>query len=260
MSCKKITKADILFVRALGQRKTRRETGLFIVEGEKMVQELLGSPLHIHSLYALDAWYAGCPDLPASLHDKCYTLTTNDLERISSLKTPNQVLAVVHQPTHTLEMQHITDALSLALDRVQDPGNLGTILRLADWFGIDDIVCSEDSADVFNPKVIQASMGAVFRVRVHYRPLVPYLQAVTGQGLPVYGTFLDGRPIYDEVIRPHGVIVMGNESQGISPAVAGYVGQRLRIPCYPEGKPRSESLNVAVATALVCGEFRRRSR
>jgi len=144
----------------------------------------------------------------------------------------------------------------LALDGIQDPGNLGTIIRIADWFGIPDIICSHDTVEVYNPKVVQATMGALSRVRVHSLDLSECMKQV--EELPVYGTFLDGVNIYKQPLTSYGLIVMGNEGNGITPAVEQYISQRLFIPNFPQGKPTSESLNVAVATAIVCGEFRRR--
>ena len=148
----------------------------------------------------------------------------------------------------------------LALDDVQDPGNMGTIVRLADWFGIRDIVCSEATADCFNPKVVQATMGAITRVRVHYLPLPGLLEKALSDGIPVYGTFLDGDDIYGAELSADGILVMGNEGKGIGPDVEKCVSRRLYIPSYPGGTATSESLNVAVATAVACAEFRRRLR
>jgi TrmH family RNA methyltransferase len=144
----------------------------------------------------------------------------------------------------------------LALDRVQNPGNLGTIIRLADWFGISDIICSEDTADCFNPKVVQATMGAILRVHVHYINLAAWLK--NQHDTKIYGTFLEGENIYSAQLDKSGVIVMGNEGQGISAEVAATVSHKLLIPPYPADRSGSESLNVAVATAVICSEFRRR--
>ena len=145
--------------------------------------------------------------------------------------------------------------LVLALDTVQDPGNLGTIVRIADWYGIEDILCSPLCADLYNPKVVQATMGALARVRVHYVDLVEFLPRI---GTPIYGTFLDGQDIYGQSLTPTGIIVMGNEGNGISPEVRKLVTHSLFLPSYPPGRITSESLNVAIATAVVCAEFRRR--
>ena len=151
-----------------------------------------------------------------------------------------------------------TQELMLALDGVQDPGNLGTICRIADWFGIENIICSQDTADIFNPKAIQATMGAISRVHVHYTDLQKYLRNASDADIPVYGTFLDGDNIYEHRLSPHGIIVMGNEGKGISAGIAQNISRRLLIPNYPPERITTESLNVAVATAITCAEFRRR--
>ena len=178
------------------------------------------------------------------------------MERISQLKSANSVLAVVELPRHSLAKAQPAKNLVLALDRVQNPGNLGTIIRLADWFGISDIVCSEDTADCFNPKVVQATMGAILRVRVHYTNLSQWF--ANQHDTKIYGTFLEGENIYSAELDKSGVIVMGNEGQGISAEVAETVSHKLLIPPYPADRCGSESLNVAVATAVICSEFRRR--
>ena len=195
---------------------------------------------------------------PGGWHGSPEVISHKEMELISSLKTPSDMLALVEIPRHGLSVRGLSGVLSLALDGVQDPGNMGTILRLADWFGMRDVICSETTADCFNPKVVQATMGAIARVRVHYVPLARWLGEVRAAGIPVYGTFLDGEPIYDAALSPGGVIVMGSEGQGVSPEVAELVSRRLFIPPFPVGEPTSESLNVATATAIVCSEFRRR--
>ena len=161
-------------------------------------------------------------------------------------------------PRHDLGTVHADEELVLALDEVQNPGNLGTIVRLADWFGIGDIVCSPGTADCFNPKVVQATMGAILRVRVHYTDLPRFLAEAAGRGTPVYGTFLEGDNIYDAPLTRGGIVVMGNEGRGVTPETARTVTRKLFIPPYPADRHGSESLNVAMATGIVCAEFRRR--
>ena len=181
-----------------------------------------------------------------------------ELSRASLLKTPQEALAVFRIPQYEAEAEVVRRSLCLALDGVQDPGNLGTIIRIADWFGIRHIFCSAGTADAFNPKTVQATMGALARVQLHYcdlRELVASLPDV-----PVFGTFLDGGDLYTQELSANGLIVMGNEGNGISPELAAVVNRRLLIPNYPQGEETSESLNVAVATAVVCAEFRRRMR
>lgn len=235
-----ITNADIKLIRSLRDKKYRQQYGLFVVEGDKMVQEALSSPMEVVNVYRKGE------------------IGENAMSRISSLDTPSPSLAVIRIPERDSSRAYeIRDGLYLALDSVRDPGNLGTIIRLADWFGIDGIYASEDTVDVFNPKTIQSTMGAVFRKSVIYCDLVRVCEAFRASGRPVYGTFLDGENIYGADLRPDALIVMGNESNGISAPVAGKVSSRLHIPSFAEGAT-AESLNVAIATAVTVSEFRRR--
>lgn len=245
-----MTKADIQLIRALADKRGRTEQGLFIAEGEKLIGELRASALRVRRIYALEGIFEG-PDVE--------TVAPRDMERISQLKTPSKALALVEIPRHRLHPETLANQLTLALDQVQNPGNLGTIIRLADWFGIGDIVCSEDSADCFNPKVVQATMGAILRVRVHYTPLVPLLTDAAVRGISVYGTFLEGENLYEQSLSPTGIIVMGNEGRGVTDAVAHCITQRLFIPPWPADRRASESLNVAMATGIICAEFRRQA-
>lgn len=245
-----MTKAEIQLVRALADKRGRTEHGLFVAEGEKLIGELRSSHLRVRKLFALEGVFEG-PEVE--------TVAPRDMERLSLLKTPNNSLALVEIPHYRLAADDLKGRLTLALDEVQNPGNLGTIIRLADWFGISDIVCSEGSADCFNPKVVQATMGAILRVRVHYADLAPLLTQAAAQGTPVYGTFLEGTNIYDTPLTPTGIVVMGNEGRGVTEAVARTVTQKLFIPPYPADRRGSESLNVAMATGIVCGEFRRQA-
>jgi len=242
-----ITRAEIQAIRSLADKRGRIEHRAFVAEGEKLVDELRHSSLRVRRTLATEPIWSDAE-----------IVSTKEMERISQLKTANRALAIVDIPDYDLRLANPAEGLVLALDRVQNPGNLGTIIRLADWFGISDIVCSEDCADCFNPKVVQATMGAIIRVRVHYTDLTAWLASQRKAGVEVYGTMLDGENIYERGLSTCGVIVMGNEGQGISPAVAKQVSQRLFIPPYPAERNGSESLNVAIATAVVCAEFRRR--
>lgn len=239
-----LSKNDIKEIRALGQKKFRDERGLFVVEGEKLVEEALRSGFEIVGLYRTE-------DIGAEA-----------MSRISQLTHPSPALAVVRQPAPAMAAPILSpDELVLALDGIRDPGNLGTILRIADWFGIRQVLASEDTVEVFNPKVVQATMGAIFRVRVHYCGLPRVLECPAGPGMtevPVYGTFLEGDNIYEADLTRGGVLLMGSEANGISPEVAATVTRKLFIPPFPPGAHTSESLNVAVATAIACSEFRRR--
>ncbi len=219
----------------------RTQEGLFVVEGAKMVDEAVQSDMKVVRVLST-ADYTGAEHI-----------SPKDMERISRLKTPSSVLAVVEIPHNTFSRQIFANELVLALDDIQDPGNVGTILRTAAWFGIRNVICSPATADCFNQKTIQATMGAIFHVAVHYGELDDMLKDIQ----PVYGTFLDGENIYSSTLSPTGVIVMGNEGQGISDNVARVVSERLYIPsCNNVG---AESLNVASATAIVLAEFRRRN-
>ena len=240
-----ITRAEILDIKSLATKQGREELGAFIAEGEKLVGEIRNSDLRIRKIYQTKPIFA-----------EGEIVSEKEMERISQLKTANSVLAVVELPTSRLASVKPDKNLVLALDRVQNPGNLGTIIRLADWFGISDIVCSEDTADCFNPKVVQATMGAILRVRVHYTNLAEWLGS--HKGVTIYGTFLEGENIYNAQLDKSGIIVMGNEGQGISAEVAATVSHKLLIPPYPADRCGSESWNVAVATAVICSEFRRR--
>lgn len=249
-----VIKSEIAFVRSLSSKKERAASGLFVAEGEKLVGEMLASEFRVRKIFRCgeeDRSEAGSVDTER--------VSPKEMERISALKTPTPVLALIELPRYRLSAGTGTDDLALALDGVQDPGNLGTIVRLADWFGITDIVCSEASADCFNPKVVQATMGAILRVRVHYTDLGGFLRQAADAGLPVCGTFLEGENIYRASLPEAGIVVMGNEGRGISDAAAATVTRKLFIPPYPADRRGSESLNVAMATGIVCAEFRRQA-
>lgn len=243
-----VTKADIQWVRSLADKRARSEHGVFVAEGEKLVGELLASDFDVVRVFATSGFPGAEP------------VSQREMERLSHLKTHTPVLAVARVPRHGLPDEPGRE-LTIALDGVQDPGNLGTIIRLADWFGIGDVVCSHDTADCFNPKVVQATMGAILRVRVHYADLRRVLEHAAAHMESVYGTFLDGENIYEADLGEvsSGVIVLGSEGRGISPEVAAAITRKLHIPPYPAGNPASESLNVATAAAIVCSEFRRRT-
>lgn len=245
-------KNKIKYIRSLELKKNRKTEGVFLAEGHKLVGDLLGYfPCRL--LVATHEWMDAHPDCMAN---ESIEVTQDELSRVSLLKTPQDVLAVFEQPHYVAQSNVIGHSLCLALDGVQDPGNLGTIIRLADWFGIEHIFCSQGTVDVYNPKTVQATMGALARVKLYYVNL-PELIASLKQ-TPVYGTFLDGNNMYDEKLSEHGLIVMGNEGNGISKEVEKLVNKRLYVPNYPLYRETSESLNVAIATAIVCAEFRRR--
>ena len=235
-----LSKNQVKWVRSLQQKKQRDLEGVFVAEGHKCVEELRG---------AFELVLKVTPD----------NASTIEIEQMSNLRTPQGVIGVFRKPI-TSHLSPLTSHLTIALDGVQDPGNLGTIIRTCDWFGIKDIYCSKDTADCYNPKVVQATMGALARVRVHYIDLEEWLKQIKEDGLPVYGTLLEGGNMYHEgaiVDKSKGVIVMGNEGNGISPAVRKLITHPIRIPSYPENAETSESLNVGIATAIVLAEFRR---
>jgi len=245
-----ISNNEIKKIRSLQQKKFRDESGLFVVEGEKMVQEALSSEYKIEAIYRRDE------------------IGEDVMKRISSMSTPSPVLAVLRKPesVYASEDEYPSlfgkNGLYLGLDAVRDPGNLGTILRIADWFGIDSVFASSDTVDVFNPKTVQSTMGAIFRVRIHYVDLPLFTRHFLDTGGRVYGTFLDGENMYSKDLSTgkdcHTMIVVGNESEGISDEMDRLVSDRLYIPPYPQDVTGSESLNVAIATAVTVSEFRRR--
>lgn len=240
-----LSKAQIKRIRSLSDKAERQAAGLFAAEGEKIVGELLASDFTVRDVFRVGE-----------------NITAEEMGRISFLRTPTPVLAVAEIP-HAPTGAAGENGLCLMLDDVQDPGNVGTIIRLADWFGIEDLFCSPATADCWNPKVVQATMGAILRVRVHYGPLEPLLAAAAATGIPIYGTFLEGDDLYAyDPDSDRGIVIMGNEGRGISPATERFVTRKLHIPPYPLAaeRPTSESLNVATATAIVLSEFRRRAR
>ncbi len=253
-----LSKNKLKFLRQLALKKHRDAEGLFLAEGPKVVGDLLP---HFACLLlcATTDYLAAHPHLSAN---EVIEITERELQQASQLKTPRQVLAVFRQPAPLPEAEHpiiLRQRLCLALDGVQDPGNVGTILRIADWMGIDHVFCSPDTADAFAPKTVQATMGALARVAVHTTDL-PTLIDHAGAEIPVFATTLDGDDLYADPLSTTGLIVMGNEGNGVSAEVLRRVNRRLYIPNFPSGRATSESLNVAIATALTCGEFRRRQR
>lgn len=234
-----LSKAQIKWVRSLQLKKNRDAEGVFVAEGEKCVNELRN---------AFELVLLATPD----------NATSTEIEQMSSLRTPQGTIGVFRKPSP--ETRYPTHELILALDGIQDPGNLGTIIRTCDWFGIHDILCSHDTTDCYNPKVVQATMGALARVSLHYVDLPQVLTEIKAQGIPLYGTLLEGSNMYLSYAIPdkqHGVIIMGNEGNGISSAVRQHITHPLLIPSYPADAVTSESLNVGIATAIVLAEFRR---
>ena len=247
-----ISNNEIKRIRSLQQKKFRDESGLFVVEGEKMVAEALASAFSVEEVYKRDE------------------IGEEAMKRISSLSTPSPVLALVRKPSDIApeSLGYFDSMLSepgfyIGLDSIRDPGNLGTIIRIADWFGVDAVFASHDTVDIFNPKTVQATMGAIFRVKFHYVSMLGISDMILSHGGKVYGTFLDGENIYKRKLDTGAdcpvMVVTGNESEGISDAVGSLVSDRLFIPPFPADVRGSESLNAAVATAITVADFRRRT-
>ncbi|MDR0349724.1 MAG: RNA methyltransferase [Tannerella sp.] len=247
-----ISKSKIKLVHSLEKKKFRDESQLFVAEGNKLVADLMYT-FECEWMVAKTSWIATQGNLPVK---EIELAEDDDIRKISLLKNPQDVLAVFKQPIYKPEDINPAGQLVLALDGIQDPGNVGTIIRLADWFGIEHILCNFDTADAFSPKTVQATMGALARVKVHYTILSEYLAACQA---PIFGTFLEGGAnIYGEKLSDSGIIVLGNEGKGIRQEVEQYIDRRLYIPNYPSDRKASESLNVATAAAIICAEFRRR--
>ena len=246
-----LSKNKIKLIRSLDHKKHRIETGLFVAEGNKLVVDILPF-FDCELLVAKPSWIATQGDLRVR---ELIVAEDTDISRAGLVKNPQDVIGVFAQPKRYLDKERLKNELTLVLDGIQDPGNLGTIIRLANWFGIRNVICSPDTADVYNPKAVQAGMGSIAYVDVFYESLPEYLDEL--KGIPVYGTFLDGKILYEEKLHSAGLIVMGNEGNGIRPEVEQRITNRLYIPNFPQGSESTESLNVAVATAIVCGEFRR---
>lgn len=247
---KTLTKAAIARIKSLKDKKERDRESLFVAEGLKCVSDLLDGGMEAEELYVTDEKLNEISGCRATL------VTKAQMERMTHFKSASTVLALIRKHPETSLPDTWRNDLVVALDDVQDPGNLGTIIRACDWFGIRDIVCSPASADAYNAKTVQATMGALCRVRVHYAPLADFLGEVSKGGGEIYGTFLNGESIYTAPPARQGVIVMGNEGNGISDEVAALVSRRILIPSYPQGAKTGESLNVGVATAIVCAIFR----
>lgn len=248
-----ISKAKISEIRKLSQKKFREETGLFIVEGTKSVLDLLHSDLKIYEMYALPAWKAAYGGAVASV--VCEEITANELERISCLITPQEVLAVVETPVYSMELIDYEDFI-LVLDGIRDPGNLGTIIRTADWFGIKQVVCSPDCVEWTNPKTVQATMGSFTRIRIYESDLVRFFNNKRNEA-PIYGAFMQGDDIRTLAFEKNAVLIIGNEGKGISPEVEKCVTRKIHIPSFAKNGDHAESLNASIAAAVSMYEMRR---
>jgi RNA methyltransferase, TrmH family len=246
-----LSKSQISLLKSLQHKKDRTEHGLFLVEGHKSVIEFINSPYRVDAIYHTASLNPKVLKLSQKIN--LYEISVADFQKISSLKTPQEIAALVEIPIWpVLDNAQLKQKFSLVLDGVQDPGNMGAIIRTADWFGIQHIICSEDTVDVYNPKVVQASMGSLSRMNVHYTDLTTTLSAA---GIPVFGALLSGENIYHTDFGAEGLIVMGNEGNGVRPAVEKLIGQAVTIP----RAGNAESLNVAIAAAIFCSEISRKS-
>lgn len=251
-----ISKSLLKQIKALELKKFRNESGLFIAEGSKTVLDLIELGMKAEKIIATQEWLER-----HTLKSDCEIVVVNneEMERASLQRTPQGIMGIFRQQQNCIDHTAPEHELCLALDGIQDPGNMGTIIRIADWFGIENIYCSNGCVDVYNPKTIQATMGAIGRVKIHYTNLPEFIKSLKKE-IPVYGTFLDGEDIYKKELSGNGIIIMGNEGNGISEECSALIKDRVLIPNYPAGRSTSESLNVSIATAIICSEFRRRAR
>jgi TrmH family RNA methyltransferase len=247
--------SQIKQIKNLQAKKYRKEHNLFIAEGNRLVQDLLQSSIQVSKIFYVESWTPMIKNENISYQQ----ISKKEMERISGLSTPSEVLAVVKVPVKQIDFKISESELVLVLDDVQDPGNLGTIIRLADWFGIEKIICTSGTADAYSPKVVQSTMGSIARVAIAYYNPSKIVEQLANKMVPVYGTFLKGENIFHKKLSQNGVIILGNEGNGISKAFESIVSHRITIPSFSKTDCGSESLNVAVAAAIVCSEFRRRT-
>lgn len=259
-----LTNNRISFVKSLQQKKHRAEEGLFVAEGDKLVREYLQSSFEVVSVYADNEWLRRHGTLIGSGTESAGAVA-RDLERMSSLVTAPEVLAVVKVPQQVIDPAELLNGITLVLDGIRDPGNMGTIIRTADWFGVQHIIASDDCAEHWNPKVVQASMGSLTRVKIVNRSLEEFFSAMQAaakqKGAPVpavFGTFMEGENIYKAELPGNAMIVIGNEANGIREATEASISRKISVPSFNTASHKPESLNAAIATALVLGEFRRR--
>lgn len=253
-----IPKSILKLIKSLEQKKYRKSSGLFLVEGNKMVIDLLESEIDIETLIVTDSFLSAHPTLKVA-ETGLISTDWDQIRKASLLKTPQEALAICKIPEYDINQANPTNNWILCLDGIQDPGNLGTIIRIADWFGITDLVCSPDTADQFNPKTVQATMGSIFRIRVHHTQLPEYFALLKDKNIFIGGTFLGGENIYTKHLPSAGVMVMGNEGSGIRDATLPYVSDKIFIPSFAKDRTHAESLNVGVATAIICSEIRSRN-
>jgi len=254
-----ISKNKAKFIISLQKKKIREEEHLFVIEGDKIVKEFLAAGVQLHSLIAKPEFLSSLRSDSAELIEEISEASYDDLKKISTLKTPHNAIAIIRIKDNKLNLPEVFKNLCVALDFIQDPGNLGTIIRAAAWYGIKNIICSNDCVDVYNPKVIQASMGAILNVNVHYYNLKEFLSSASENNIPVFGTLLEGDSIYTHKLDNNGVILLGNESKGISDELLPYITSKIMIPRFNTAKQGIDSLNVSMAASVVFSEFLRRT-
>jgi len=257
-----ISTSQSKLIRSLQKKKFRDQHELFLVEGEKMVMELAsgdpGDRFQMQELFANPEWIQSHSNVLKQSGTKVTEASLAEIKKVSNLVTPQPVIAVVSMPSDKLRLEELLQTPVLAFESIRDPGNLGTIIRTADWFGIGHIVCTPDSTDLYNPKVVQSTMGAITRVQVHYLEFETFLKSKEMQHKTVFGTYLEGENIYEIPLEPDPLILFGNESHGLSRALNSHIQRRISIPSFSPGGHGSESLNVASSVAVVCSELRRR--
>ncbi len=265
-----ISNAQIKHINSLRLKKNRQVYKQFIAEGVKIVDELISSTYKVDSLFATEKWIKrlSVASYPLPVKNKIIEISEDELRKISSLESPNEVLAIVEIPEIITDIESLSDELSLMLDNISDPGNMGTIIRIADWFGIKNIICSEECVDIYNSKVVQATMGSITRVNCHYINLEIFLSSVKEniktnkrfEDYKIYGAVLNAESIYSKKLTEKGIIIIGNESKGISSPIMKYLTDGISIPSYSfNSENKAESLNASVATGIICAEFRRNS-
>ncbi len=253
-----ISKNKIKLIKSLEYKKYRDLHQLFLAEGNKIVTDLLLSKTEVKTLIGTPEFLIQTKNL-IKQGTEVIESDHAGIKSASLLQNPQEAIALCRIPAYNPDEGDPSSQLIICLDNIQDPGNLGTIIRVADWFGIENVVCSSGMADIFNPKAVQASMGSAGRVRVHYAPLQTFLAVASEKGVPITGACLDGENVFTSDLPETGILMMGNEGRGISAELAGYINKKISIPAFSKSATHAESLNVAIATAILCAEFRRRS-
>jgi len=251
-------------IHALHQKKYRDKHGMFIIEGDKIIRDLYSSGELKTGNTVLNCatreWIENSSDMSSDVISEFIEVEYNEIKKISTMVTPPEVFSIVRMPQYNYHSEILTTDTVLVFEAIRDPGNLGSIIRTADWFGIKNIICSTDSVDAFNPKVVQSSMGGVMRVKIHYQGLTGIFKDANKLLIPIYGTTMDGDNFYDMTVQNPGLVVFGNESTGISDQLNEILSTRIKIPDHPAGSSGTESLNIAASVAVICSELRRRKK